>query len=84
MCFWGYYTPNSVISDAVVRKCNVHKEMLPFWKELFHQVSLEYVYVNHIKYKNVHIALGTEESVPLAHLPSPTSGGMHSVLELAK
>ena len=53
----GYYTSNIVISNSLVRKCSLKPEMLSFWKELLHEVSLEYVFVNHIPYKDILISL---------------------------
>ena len=59
--YWmGYHTAEIVICSEVCTKCSVTSDMLHFWRELYHQVSLEYVYVNKITYKSVIITL--EES----------------------
>lgn len=72
VCSWywmGFYTSEVVICADVCVKCRVSLDMMPFWAELYHQTSLEFVHVNNIAYKEVSFVL--EAPLEPAEISSP-------------
>ena len=60
VCSWywmGYYTSEIIISQKIIQSCFVSADMMKFWDMLYHNISLEYVYVNKIPYQRVRFVL---------------------------
>lgn len=60
VCSWywmGYYTSEIIISQKIIQSCFVSANMMQFWDMLFHNISLEYVYVNKIPYQRVRFVM---------------------------
>lgn len=56
VCSWywmGYYTPYIIISQNIVHMCGLSVDMMRFWEVLYHNISLEYVFVNKIPYQHL-------------------------------
>ncbi len=86
VCSWywmGYYTSEIIISQKVIQMCSVSADMMKFWDMLYHNISLEYVYVNKIPYQHVRLIL--EGGAPSADQAKSTTSGdkpkpKHSVI----
>lgn len=60
VCSWywmGYYTPEIVIAQEVIEMCGIRESMMGFWEKLYHNVTLEYVYVNKLTCRKVRFVL---------------------------
>ena len=60
VCSWywmGYYTSEIIISQKIIRSCFVSADMVKFWDMLYHNISLEYVYVNKLPYQRVRFVM---------------------------
>jgi len=86
VCSWywmGYYTSEIIISQKIIHMCSVSADMMQFWDMLYHNISLEYVYVNKIPYQRVRFIL--EGGAPPSDQEKSTTSGAkpkpkHSVI----
>lgn len=60
VCSWywmGFYTSEIIISQKIVQCCSVSVDMMQFWDMLYHNISLEYVFVNKLSYQRIRFIL---------------------------
>jgi hypothetical protein len=56
--YWmGFNTESVVVEREVCEKCRVSESMMPFWDDLFNQVSLEYIFVNKLPQRKLKFIL---------------------------
>ena len=88
ICSWywmGYFTPDIVISEDIVRLCCINVDMMGFWQTLYHNITLEFVYLNRLPYQRVNFVLAggpatATDSKPTDELECVYDRSAHSII----